>query len=451
MHVGHFISMENGISTMKPRVGLIRPFIAILFACLLLAACSGSGESTRLKRQADQSMAEGRLPEAVLTYRQALNSHPNDLDLLRGLGLALAAQGRSRSAAAVLNKAAALKPEDASIKSALVKLVTRPQDGLSLKLAWFSNGRDSEPLGAAVSAGKIFVAYADGRLLALNQSSGQGVWDIKAPEALVSAPAADAGQVWVGSENGAVLVINGGSGLSLGSYRTGGAVYAAPALSADKAFCASNDGWLYALERTTLKLDWKAQIGEALHVSPVVSGQTVYVGSNDGRLYGFNVSSGQRIWPYGIPTQGAIESVPSLSNGRIFFGSGDGRIYALDAETGGQYWHFSTPDAVYARPLVLNDQVIVASSGMLLASIGYSDGSPSWSLPFQHPITEAPVFFKDRLYLVTRGDPRLFAVESLTGNLVGEMDTGDWIAQGPLEAGSDLILIGKDGAVFLYR
>ncbi len=170
-----------------------------------------------------------------------------------------------------------------------------------------------------------------------------------------------------------------------------------------------------------------------------------------GGLYGFNAVSGERIWPYGIPTQGAIESVPALSNGRIFFGSGDGRIHALDAETGGEYWHFSTPDAIYATPLVLNEQIIVASSGLVLASLGFSDGSPSWSLSFTHPLTAAPVYFKDRLFVVARGDPHLFSVDSQTGKLEGELDTGDWLAQGALTAGNDLVLIGKDGAVFLYR
>jgi serine/threonine-protein kinase len=237
----------------------------------------------------------------------------------------------------------------------------------------------------------------------------------------------------------------------VGSFQTGGAVYAASVLSGQVAYCASSDGTLYALDRTTLKVAWKALTGGALNASPLLSGTSVYVGSNDGRLYGFDVASGERLWPYGIPTQGAVESLPSLADGRIFFGSDDGRVYALDTETGGQYWHSSTPDAVYASPLVLNDQVIVASSGLELASLRYSDGSPVWRLHFNHPIIATPVFFKGRLYLVTSGDPRLFAVEVQTGKLVGELNTGDWITSGPLVDGNDLILVGKDGAVFLYR
>ncbi len=96
-------------------------FAIILLTCLILAACSGFGESARLKRQAKQFMEDGRLPEAVLTYRQALISYPDDPDLLSGLGLALAAQGRGRPAAGVLIQAAALKPGEASIKNALAK------------------------------------------------------------------------------------------------------------------------------------------------------------------------------------------------------------------------------------------------------------------------------------------------------------------------------------------
>ena len=440
-----------GTIAMKSRYRSIRSLVTIILASCILAACSGLGESARVKSQAKQFMDEGRLAEAVLTYRQALISHPNDPDLVNGLGRALAAQGRGRSAAAFLNRAASLKPNDASIKTALAELVTRPQEGLALNLAWISGSLDSEPVGTAAAGGKIFVSYADGHVRALDQGSGQLVWEVEALGVLVSPPAAESGQVWVGAENGTVYVFDAGSGQSLGSYRTGGAVYATPTLSAQVAYCASSDGLLYAIDRTTLKLAWKAQIGEALHASSVVGGSAVYIGSNDGRLYGLNASTGERIWPYGIPTQGAIESLPTLADGRIFFGSDDGRVYALDADTGGQYWHFSTPDAVYASPLVLNDQVIVASSGQELASLGISDGIPQWSLLLDHPVTSAPVFFKDRLYLVTRGDPRLFAVDVQMGKLLGELNTGDWIAQGPLVGGNDLILVGKDGAVLLYR
>ena len=396
-------------------------------------------------------MAEGRLAEAVLTYRQGLISHPDDPDLLSGLGLALAAQGRGRAAAEVLNRAATLKPEEVSLKNTLADLITKPQNGLALNLAWISASTDSEPVGAAAAAGRIFVTYADGHLSSLDQTSGQVLWDIQAPAALVSMPAADAGQVWVGDENGSVLIYAAGSGRKVGNYLTGGAVFATPVLSPDLAFCASSDGSLYAIDRTTLELTWKARIGEGLNATPLVNGQSVYVGSNDGRIYGFNAASGARLWPYGIPTRGALESIPSLAEGRIIFGSDDGRIYALDAETGGEYWRFSTPDAVYARPLVLDGQVIVASIGMEMASIRFADGSPNWRLPFEHPITDAPVFFKDRLFLVTLGDARLFSVDYRTGNRLGELNTGDWLTRGPLLAGSDLILLGKDGAVILYR
>jgi len=434
---------------MKSRRSFLHPFCAILLACLILAGCAG--ESARYKRQAEQFIAEGHPAEAVLIYRQALQNDPDDPDLLSGLGMALAAQGRDRSAAAVLNQAALLKPADASIKKAVAGLMTRPQDGVSLNLAWLFNSIEDEPIGAAVASGRIYVAYAVGHLVTLDQVSGQIIWEIDTPMVLSSAPVADEGQVWVGAEDGSILVYDAGTGRKLGSFLTKGAVYAAPALTQDLAFCASNDGSLYALERKNFTLIWKAVIGQALHASPAVGEGKVYVGSIDGRLYGFNASTGKRIWPYGILTQGPVESVPTLANGRVFFGSGDGRIYSLDAETGGEYWHFSTPDAVFAPPLVLNDRLILASSGQVLASVGLMDGIQAWSVNFNHPIPSAPVYFKDRLYLVTSSDPHLFAVEARTGKRLGDLNTGDWITGGPLTAGNDLILIGKDGAVYLYR
>lgn len=423
----------------------------LVLACLALAACSGLGQSARLKRQADDFLADGRLPEAILTYRQALVSSPDDPGLLTSLGLALSAQGRNRSAAHLLEQAASLEPDDASIREALAGLVTRPEDGLSLGLAWQANVMDAEPVGLSAAAGRVFVVHAGGHLAALEQSSGQALWEVESPVPFTSPPSADADQVWVGAEDGRIFVYDAGSGRTLGSYPTHGAVYAAPALTPEFAYCPSNDGVLYVLRRKSLELAWKAETSAALHVSPLVSEQAVYVGSSDGRVYGFDALSGERIWAYGIMTQGAVESIPALADGRVLVGSGDSRLYALDAETGGEYWRFSTPDAVFARPLVLGEQVILASSGHVLACLQVSDGAPQWSLTFDGPITEPPAFFKERLFLATRSDPRLFAVHPEDGRLLGELNTGDWIAHGPLVSGADLILVGKDGAVFLYR
>ncbi len=436
---------SRAFARLRRRIGLM------LMACLVLAACSPSNAADRYKSQADQFAGEQRLAEAVLTYRQALVSHPDDPVLLRDLGEALASQGRDRSAAAILIRAAALKPADTTIPAALAGLTTQPQDGLSLKLAWFASTRGAEPLGAAAAGGRVFVTYADSHIVAIDEAAGAVLWDVAAPAALVSPPAADSNQVWGGAEDGSILAYDAGSGRMIGRYLTKGAVYAAPALTADIAYCPSNDGSLYALDRSSLNLVWKADLGDALHVSPLVSNGAVYVGSIDGRVYALNASTGERIWEHGILTQGSVESVPILVDGRVFVGSGDGRTYALDAATGGEYWRYSTPDAIFASPLALDGQLVVASSGRLLASLSRVDGTLTWSRLFDHPLERTPAVLKDQLYVVTRSDPRLFAVDRQTGALLGEVNTGDWVAGGPIASGTDLILVGQDGAAYLYR
>ncbi len=449
---GFTIGVELNLSRHRGRVHrlcLIRPSLSVVLAAILLAACSSARNSNR--QQAEQYLAEKKLPEAVLAYRQALKADPQDPQLLRGLGMALAAQGRDRTAATALSQAADSLPEDPDLHKTLAALTTAPEEGLGLKRAWFYDGGGIEPVGAAVAAGRVFIAYAGAHMLVLEQASGRILWHVGAQASFVSPPAADAQQVWIGAEDGSVSVYDAITGEARGSYRTGGAVYAAPALGSDTVYCASSDGTLYAIDRGSLALRWKAALGDPLHASPLVSGDAVYVGSNNGRLYAFNASNGERLWPGSYLTQGAVESQPALDNGRIFFGSGDGRLYALDTATGAEAWHFSMPDAVYATPLIVNGQVIAASSGQMLASVGAADGKPAWSLPFDHALAQRPALFNDRLYLAARGDPRLFSVDPQTGKLLGELDTGDWIAFGPFANGSDLLLVGQDGSVFLYR
>ncbi|MBN1303664.1 MAG: PQQ-binding-like beta-propeller repeat protein [Anaerolineales bacterium] len=422
-----------------------------IILCSMMAACSGSMNAARYAQQADQFASQGSFAEAVLTYRQALIADPDNPDLLFKLGKTLAAQGRNRSAAQTLNRAASIRPADKSIQKTLDTLESEPQDGLSLELAWISSLVEAEPIGAAVSSETVFIVYPGGRLLALDLEAGKVLWNFSARVEFISPPAADAQQVWVGTEDGALIIFDARSGETLGAFNTNGPVYAPPALTSTTAFCPSNDGWLYAVNRVSLKQEWRSETGDSLHLSPLVRGNNVYVGSNDGRVYAFDINSGERTWAYGILTQGAVESVPVFAEDRILVGSGDGRIYALEAGSGGEFWRFSTPDAVYASPIPFKEQVLVASSGLVLASVGLTDGIEKWRLAVDNPITETPAVFKNQLFLIMRSSPYLYAVDPATGEQIGKLNTGDWLSFGPLVSGKNLILVGKDGSVLLYR
>jgi outer membrane protein assembly factor BamB len=163
-----------------------------------------------------------------------------------------------------------------------------------------------------------------------------------------------------------------------------------------------------------------------------------------------DAASGQARWQGGILTHGAVESRPTIVNGRVYVGSGDSRLYCLDAATGGEYWHYSTSDAIYASPLLEDGVVYVASSGNLLAALDALSGEPVWKLRIRIALIYTLALGQDAIYFVAQGDPNLYAVDKGSGKLRWALDTGDWLASGPVIASGHLYLAGKDGTVLAY-
>jgi outer membrane protein assembly factor BamB len=55
------------------------------------------------------------------------------------------------------------------------------------------------------------------------------------------------------------------------------------------------------------------------------------------------------------------------------------------------------------------------------------------------------------VYFVAAGDPNLYAADRLTGKMLWQMDTGDWLASGPVLVGGLLYLAAQDGMILAYR
>jgi outer membrane protein assembly factor BamB len=52
---------------------------------------------------------------------------------------------------------------------------------------------------------------------------------------------------------------------------------------------------------------------------------------------------------------------------------------------------------------------------------------------------------------VAAGDPHLYAVNAQTGRQLWQLDTGDWLASGPVIADGVVYLAGKDGTVMAWN
>jgi len=74
-------------------------------------------------------------------------------------------------------------------------------------------------------------------------------------------------------------------------------------------------------------------------------------------------------------------------------------------------------------------------------------GDERWDVRAASPVPYSPAVVGTTVYYVAAGDPNLYAVDDATGKPLWKLDTGDWLAAGPVVVDGTMYLLGKDGAV----
>ncbi len=226
-------------------------------------------------------------------------------------------------------------------------------------------------LRPAVVDGVLYADSTDGKLVAIDATSGKTLW---------SKSSRTHGWFGWGDKKRADVLYAGG-----------------PAVDGDLLVVGTLDGHAYGVNAKDGSPRWDVELSSQVLASPVVVGDLAVVRTGDGRVYGLDGATGNRRWVYDQGT------VPLLSlrgngtmlaaNGVLFFGSDDGKLVALRLDNGAKLWEQKlSSDEGRTEIERLNDAdgAIVldgttlygaAYHGNLMAIDGPS-GRPLWSRPF---------------------------------------------------------------------
>ena len=239
----------------------------------------------------------------------------------------------------------------------------------------------------AISNGIVYVGSANNKVVALNESNGDLVWEFTTGREVFPSPAVANGVVFIGSYDGCIYALDQFNGSLVWSFVANpynNPVSNSLAVADNIVFTGSYTGDVYAINATTGTEVWNFHTGGLIFSSPVVSGDKVFVGSYDGRMYALNKKTGELAWSYVIA--GPVTSTPAVAHNMILFQSFDGKVYALNQSTGDLIWmrDFNSNPEVYhfSSPAVANDTVLVTSLGvssMTLHAIDAFTGIELWN------------------------------------------------------------------------
>jgi outer membrane protein assembly factor BamB len=195
----------------------------------------------------------------------------------------------------------------------------------------------------ALESGRLYVAFTDGTIRALDAANGQVIWSVNHPGGAYSSPAVADGRLYIAIHNRGLLALNTNTGSQLWLAPMPGPQWSSPAVEDGRVFVGSRDDQkLYAFDAVTGNTLWTFTTNDWVQTSPAVANGVVYIGNNAGNVYALNAQSGVLIWQTAFAPGFASLSSPTLANGVIYIASGiddsatqfDGKLYALNATTG---------------------------------------------------------------------------------------------------------------------
>jgi FOG: WD40-like repeat len=280
----------------------------------------------------------------------------------------------------------------------------RALDADSGKVVWdlrrdrHYKGPPSDVTAPVFVRGKVYVAFMDGTLLALNAKDAKIEWKRKLPTTLQSSPLVIGQTLYIGSDKGICFALDTATGKTRWTYQDQHVVKASPSYDGGKVYFADYHGGMFALRASDGHKVWNTLTpdlppgGEGgFYSSPAIANGLVYAGRDDGTVYALDKRDGHYSWSfdtgnymYGSP---AVADVPGTKGSTVYIGSYDHHLYAIDALNGKLRWRYDVGGAVPGTAVVIG-HTVYTSSFTTQKSIGidvlthkkvFSFGSPGYT------------------------------------------------------------------------
>ncbi|MEX0324041.1 MAG: PQQ-binding-like beta-propeller repeat protein [Puniceicoccaceae bacterium] len=162
-----------------------------------------------------------------------------------------------------------------------------------------------------------------------------------------------------------------------------GEFYGEPLIIGDRVYCGNYAGEMRCIDLKSGKLIWSTSTDGSINGKAVYSKDSLIIGNQLGEVYALDAVTGEVLWSVNLPVEKrAFQnfSNAAVADGSIFIGSADEHVYSIDLESGKILWELKLDDWIRSAPVVVRDQLVVATVSGAVYGINFKSGMPvtSW-------------------------------------------------------------------------
>jgi eukaryotic-like serine/threonine-protein kinase len=250
------------------------------------------------------------------------------------------------------------------------------------------------------SSRALYVARADGVVIAMSPRTGAEIWRADLASPARSTPTLRGRRLYVATDAGLVAL----------DARSGRQVWSAP-LGQERA--------------PRLPISDQHSKWDHYSSSPAVDDHLVVVGSRDGCVYALDARTGAQRWR--SCTEDIVTATPVLTRDVVYYAGYDGRVYAVSRADGRELWRYDSQEAIPRDVTLAGDNVIVGSRSYDLIALNARTGAPAWTRHVWYSWIDSPAVLVDgRLYFGTSDAMNVFAIDAQTGARVWAAPVPGW-------------------------
>jgi outer membrane protein assembly factor BamB len=356
--------------------------------------------------------------------------------------------------------------EDAAdLPSPLVEVENRAQ----AQRLWsrdVGSGTDEQRLNLEpiVASGVLYVADADGRVLALDAQTGRNLWSVDLDLPVSGGPGVGQGMVLVGTSDGELIALGESDGALRWSAQLSSEILSVPRASDGVVVVRTNDGKLFGLEATNGNERWRYEREVPVLTlrgtgSPVVVGGAAYFGMSGGRLVALRIDTGGLLWDTSVTVPSGrselerladIDGDPLVFGGGVFVATYQGEVAAAEQRSGRLAWRRKL--SAYSAMATDGRRLYVSDAEGVVWALDVRSGTAVWSqeaLKFRR-LSDAQVL--GNYVVVGDFEGYLHWIERDSGELAGRSRVGSAPITTGMHVADDVLFVqGDDGDLAAFR
>lgn len=241
--------------------------------------------------------------------------------------------------------------------------------------------------------GQAFLGTREGRVYALDATSGSVQWSRDAGARVAAGPVVDPDQerVYVGTDKGEVIALDMADGSQAWRQKVSSQVIAQPRVAAGMVLLRTADGFLWALRTSDGGKRWSFNV-QAPSLVLRGGGQVAFhddlaiAGFSNGELVAVDVADGSARWREKIASPSGrtelermvdVDAAPQVVEGTVVAAAYHGKVLAMEADSGRQIW--SRSFSVHNDLLVRGDRVFLLNDEGHVVALDRTSGSTLWT------------------------------------------------------------------------